>query len=54
MARKTISVGVISKFDLLRSPKGHPDTISGCGAHRDLKRDKKIRREESKRECRLD
>jgi hypothetical protein len=51
MARKTIHVGTISKLDLLHAPKGHQPHLSGTGAFKNRKSDKKLRRAESRREC---
>jgi len=49
---KSIHVGTISALDIIRAPKGHSPIISGCGIHKDRKRDKKTRREVDKREIR--
>jgi hypothetical protein len=51
MAKRTLYVGTITKLDLLRAPKGHSPHISGTGAFRDRKRDKKLRRRDDRRSC---
>ena len=48
---KTIYVGVITKRDILNAPKGHIPFAPGCGAHKNRKRDKKVRRQEGKKAC---
>lgn len=49
---KTIKVGTISGLELLlKSPRGHKLKDSGCGYHRNIKKDKRLRRENDKRYC---
>ena len=31
-------IGIITKQELLKSPKGHQSHISGCGTHRDRRK----------------
>ena len=54
MAHKTIHVGTITTLDLLRAPKGHAPHLSGTGAYRNRRNDKKLRRAEGKRSIRWD
>ena len=41
-------IGVITKLELIKAPKGHTPHLSGTGAYRNRRKDKKLRRIESK------
>ena len=51
MANKTVHVGTIKAIDLIHAPRGHQSHISGTGAYRNRKHDKKLRRKEDRRSC---
>jgi len=51
--KKTEHVGTIKGIDLLlHASTGHTAHLTGCGAHKEKKRDKKRRRHEDRRACR--
>jgi len=51
-SKKTQHVGTITSAELLAAPRGHQDHMTGTGAHRDRKRDRKLQRRQDKKLCR--
>jgi len=48
MSKNKTIIGVITKLDLLKAPKGHTPHFSGTGVWKNRRKDKKARRQADK------